>query len=212
MSAAPIQDTKTLVIQRPNVRTAVISIKGTAPYVQNAFDEGKAARMLATQTKPGSKSKKREARDVSAEFEAAQHRMTDGRRGIPAAAFRSALISACRVAGFVMTKAKLSVWVEPDGFDAGDGTPLVAIEGEPEVHQSHVRLESGVASIAIRPMWREWAADVRVRYDADQFSDEDVVNLMMRAGLQVGIGEGRNDSRKSHGMGWGSFEIIEMKE
>ena len=74
--------------------------------------------------------------------------------------------------------------------------------------QSAVRLASGVASIAIRPMWRTWSADVTVTYDTDQFVEEDIVNLMLRAGTQVGIGEGRPDSKKSHGMGWGTFRIV----
>ena len=57
-------------------------------------------------------------------------------------------------------------------------------------------------------MFREgWEADVRIRYDGDQFTASDVVNLLARAGLQVGIGEGRPDSKKSTGMGWGLFEI-----
>ena len=122
------------------------------------------------------------------------------------------MISACRVAGFQMTKAKLSVFVLPDGFDADDGTPLVRLYGEPEMHQCNVRLESGVASIAIRPMWRTWYAKLRVQWDADQFTLTDVSHLLMRAGMQVGIGEGRPDSKKSHGMGWGTFELGEVDE
>jgi hypothetical protein len=46
-----------------------------------------------------------------------------------------------------------------------------------------------------------------VVYDADQFTLEDVSNLLARAGMQVGIGEGRPDSKMSAGMGWGTFRI-----
>ena len=59
-----------------------------------------------------------------------------------------------------------------------------------------------------RPMWDSgWSATVRVTFDLDQFSLQDVGNLMMRVGRQVGIGEGRPDSRNSAGMGWGLFDI-----
>lgn len=34
-----------------------------------------------------------------------------------------------------------------------------------------------------------------------------MVNLLSRAGLQVGIGEGRPDSKKSAGMGYGLFTV-----
>ena len=48
---------------------------------------------------------------------------------------------------------------------------------------------------------------VRIRYDADMFAQEDIYNLMMRVGQQVGIGEGRPDSKNSAGMGWGLFDL-----
>jgi hypothetical protein len=72
-----------------------------------------------------------------------------------------------------------------------------------------VRNESGVADIRWRPMWEQWGAIVNVQWDEDQFSATDVLNLMLRAGLQVGIGEGRPYSPNSNGMGWGRFEVVE---
>jgi hypothetical protein len=58
-------------------------------------------------------------------------------------------------------------------------------------------------------MWRPgWEAKVRIRFDGDQFTLTDVTNLLMRVGLQVGIGEGRPDSKMSTGMGWGMFEVL----
>jgi len=58
-------------------------------------------------------------------------------------------------------------------------------------------------------MWDEgWEAQVRVRYDADQFTLEDLANLLARVGVQVGLGEGRPDSKSSAGMGWGTFMIV----
>ena len=53
----------------------------------------------------------------------------------------------------------------------------------------------------------DWKAKIRIRFDADQFSTQDITNLLARAGEQVGIGEGRPDSKNSAGMGWGCFRI-----
>ena len=108
-----------------------------------------------------------------------------------------------------MTRAKLSIFCEADGHDADDGTPLVKItKGKPRYHESLVRNASGVCDIRPRPMWAPgWQAKVRIRFDADQFEVDDMANLLMRAGQQVGIGEGRPDSKKSCGMGWGLFEV-----
>lgn len=198
-----------ITIAPPNISRAAFDVYGTAPYVQNKFSGTKMQQMLDAQMKTKATSRKaKDPRDPDADYEGAIHRTPDGKYGIPAPAFRSAMISACRVAGFQMTKAKLSVFVEADDFDVDDGTGLVFIKGKPEMAKHPVRLESGVASIAIRPMWREWSARVVIRWDADQFSQSDVANLLERAGQQVGVGEGRPDSKKSHGMGWGTFTLI----
>jgi hypothetical protein len=75
-----------------------------------------------------------------------------------------------------------------------------------------VRNKSGVADLRVRPMWREWHVRLTVRYDADQFTESDVVNLFHRAGLQVGIGEGRPFSKESNGLGYGTFTLASSEE
>src|SRR5215467_10455630 len=180
-------------ISKPKLRTAVINIEGISPYVQHAFSEKQRKQMEETQ-RAGQQAKGKKVRipkDFDAIYEAAKHYSQAGWVGIPAPAFRNACIDACRLVGFVMTRAKLSIFVEADGIDRADGTPLVRIIGEPRIHEASVRNESGVADIRWRPMWEEWSAAPLVTWDEDQFSATDVINLMMRAGLQVGIGEGR---------------------
>lgn len=202
---------KTITIAPPNFQTATFTIQGTAPYVQNKFSR-KAKEMMRRTQEGGSttrKGTKREGKNFQETYEQAMHVSRDGWIGIPAPSFRNAMISACRVVGFKMTLAKLSLFVAADGFDADDGTPLVRIiEGEPRVHEGMVRNATGVADIRWRPMWEHWKAEVRVKYDADQFTLQDVTNLLSRVGAQVGIGEGRPDSKNSAGMGWGTFEIV----
>lgn len=203
------QEDKRVQISPPNIQVAEFRIVGTAPYVQNKFSH-KAKQTIRATHEAGSTArskKKREARDFEADYEAAQHRSKEGWLGIPAPAFRNALIDACRLVGFKMTHAKLAVWADKDGIDPEDGTPLVRIEGEPEMHVGTVRNQSGVVDLRARPMWKEWAATLRLHYDADQFSLLDITNLLHRVGLQVGIGEGRPNSKSSNGMGWGTFEI-----
>lgn len=199
----------TVQIKAPNIQRAAFALVGTAPYVQARFSakamQAMREKMLAGST--ASSKKKREARDFDDDYRQAMHVSAEGWYGIPAGAFRQAMISACRLVGFKMTLAKLSVFVEADGFDAVDGVPLVKIEGTPARLDMAVRNATGVADIRVRPIWREWSADLRVNYDADQFTLEDVTNLMRRVGMQVGIGEGRPDSRESAGLGWGTFDL-----
>lgn len=204
-------DKQSIQIAAPRLRVAEFSIIGTAPYVQLRFSE-KAMNAMSDKMKAGgqAKGKKvREKRDFNDDFIAAQHVSTEGWRGIPAGAFRNGMISACRLVGFKMTLAKLSVFVMADGFDKVDGVPLVRIEGEPEPNTMAVRNATGVADLRCRPMWRDWSCKLRVQYDEDQFSLTDVSNLLSRVGQQVGIGEGRPDSRMSAGLGWGLFRLSE---
>ena len=204
--------TVTAVISAPNIQEGIFTIIGESPYVQHKFAQKARATILAKQV-AGSQSnskKTREPRDIDADYKAAMHVSEEGWMGIPAPAFRNAMIDACRLVGFKMTYAKLSIFVRADGFDVDDGTPLVRIRnGEPEKHEASVRLASGVTTVVHRPMWREWELQVRVRWDADQFSVTDVSNLLQRAGQQVGIGEGRYSSPQSNGLGWGVFGVAE---
>lgn len=205
-------ETITALIAPAKMAIADFLIEGTSPYVQHAFSAKARAQIRATQ-EAGSTSrarKVREPKDFQQVYEDAMHRSTGGWPGIPAASFRNAMISACRAAGFVMTRAKLAVFVEADGYDA-NGTALVKItQGEPHYHESYARNETGVVDLRARPMWDAgWQAIVRVRFDASMLSATDVANLLARAGLQVGVGEGRPDSPNSNGLGWGLFTLVQ---
>lgn len=206
-----------VVIPAPNFKTAEFFIRGTAPLVIHKFS-AKAIKMIRDKQELGSvakKGSKREPKNFTDVFNGARHISIDGWDGIPASAFRCAMISACRLVNFKMTLAKLSVFVEADGFDATEGTPLVKIIGDaPEQFESMVRIGIGgsTTDISVRPMYRKWGARLRIRYDGDQFSHADVANLLLRCGLQIGICEGRPDSKSSAGMGWGVFEIVNSEK
>ena len=207
---APTKTAETVAVSAPNFQTAHFRIKGATPYMQARFGEKAMQAMRSTQA-TGSTARKRpprKARDFDRDFQEAQHRSKEGWVGIPAPAFRNACIDACRMVGFEMTRAKMSIFIEPDGFDAVDVTPLVRLDApEPERTEMVTRNATGVADIRVRPLWREWGADLRVQFDADQFTLADVANLLTRAGRQVGIGEGRPFSKKSAGLDFGRFSV-----
>ena len=196
-------------ISAPKLVNSVFHIQGTAPYVQLRFSE-KAMNAMREKMELGSqaaKKKAKTARDFDEDFRQALHVSDEGWNGIPASAFRNAMISACRLVGFKMTLAKLSVFIIPDGFDKVDGVPLIKISGKPESHIMHARNATGVCDLRVRAKYWPWSAKVHVQYDQDQFSATDAANLMARVGAQVGIGEGRPDSKASAGMGWGTFKL-----
>jgi len=197
-------------ITPPNFQHLAINLRGTTPLVINRFS-AKAMESIRRTQESGSTArsrKTRESKDFDALFEGAKHISDEGWEGIHAAAFRNGAISACRACGFKMTHAKIAFMVMQDGFDRVDGAPLVRLtEGAAEQWVAPVRNKTGVVDLRCRPMYREWAATLRIRYDAGMLTADDVVNLISRVGLQVGIGEGRPDSKDSAGIGFGLFEI-----
>jgi hypothetical protein len=202
-----------VVIKAPNLQTAKVLIRGTSPIVTNAFPQKARNAIMETQMagSQSRKGKKRDPKNFDEVYEGACHYSRQGWLGFSASAIRAASISACRLVGFKMTLAKLSIFVVADGFDRVDGTPLVKItKGKPIKHYMHARPELGGIDIRVRPQWEEgWEAVLTMRWDADQFSANDVINLLMRVGQQIGVGEGRYDSKKSAGLGWGCFEVIQ---
>lgn len=209
--------TETVVITPPKMRIAKLTIRGTAPLVQSRFtgDQIEAIRSKHEQgSTTGKNLPRRQARDFQSEFLTSMYRNEKGRYGINAAGVRNGAIGMCRLCNFKMTHAKLSIFVMHDFIDPRDGTPLVEIlspdlkpASDPEMIINHVKNDKGETQLRTRAMWSEWAMRLRIRFDADQFSTTDLFNLMWRLGIQGGFGEGRPNSKKSAGRGWGTFSV-----
>jgi hypothetical protein len=199
-----------LVISPPNFQSAKVKIIGTAPLVMNKMSSENRRKMMDAQM-AGSRTKKgvkRDPKDFDAVYKGAMHISEQGWYGIPASALRAAMVDACRLVGFKMTIAKLSVFVEADGLDKDDGQPLVKLTVGKPVRKDHaVKLANGSTDILSRPFFNPWAAEPTLTWDGDQFSAGDVVNLLARVGGQVGVGAGRPNSKNSTGMGWGTFKV-----
>lgn len=200
----------TVTIKAPNFQTAVFKIKGTAPLVIHRFSAKTKEQMrLKMETGKAAGSRKdREAKSTDSLYEDSRYRSVEGWDGFNAAAIRLAMIDACRLVGFKMNYAKMSVFVDKDGVDATEPQiPLVRIIGTPRKQEDVARVETGQPYVTVRAAYHDWSAEVRIKWDADQFTLQDVSNLLSRAGMQVGIGEGRPYSKNSAGMGWGTFEL-----
>lgn len=201
---------KIVTIKAPNFQKAVFELVGTAPLVIHRFSaKTKNEMKLKMETgKAASSKKNREPKSTDESYQEARYISKEGWDGIHAGAFRNALISACRLVGFKMTLAKLSLFVLADGWDAKEPQiPLVRIYGKSVKQEDMARVETGQPYVTVRAAYHDWKVKLNIRWDADQFTVEDVTNLLMRVGMQVGLCEGRPDSKKSAGMGWGLFEV-----
>lgn len=210
----PAATAETLAVTPPNFGLVDLNIEGTSLLVMNRFPSKARDQMIAKHVEGGNAGKnrkKQDARDFEAEAYDASHRFAgDKGYGIPAGAFRNALVRAATFAGLKMTALKGAVFIEADGH-ADDGVGLVKIESKtkPEMRIDMVKQQTTTtprARMAFKPGWR---CKVRIQFDRDQLSPQDVVNLLSRAGVQVGILEGRPFSSMSAGQGWGTFKVLE---
>jgi ribosomal protein S17 len=205
----------TATIPPPNFAVAEFAVTGTSPLVIHRFSAKTKEQMKQKMEtgKAASSRKNREAKATDDLYEEARYRSVDGWDGFHAASIRNAMISACRLVGFKMTLAKLSIFVLEDGRDATEPQiPLIRILGKPTKQEDMARVETGQPYVTVRAAYHDWKAKIRIRFDRDQFTVQDVSNLMARVGQQVGIGEGRPDSKNSAGMGWGLFQVAEVAE
>ncbi len=179
-------------IPRPDFRVARFQIVGTAPLVEHAFGEKARKQMLAGQMGGAVKGSERPPRDPQAEFETAIHRHPEGGYGFPAAGFRLAMISACRmVEGLAMTKATQL-------FRCVDR--MVKLEcGDPEMDERVARLDNGVAYVVFRPLFWPWGCKLDIRFLATSMTEQDLANLLLYAGEGVGIGEMRPEKKGDYG-------------
>lgn len=212
------QPRRALSITPPNLQLAKFKIIGETPLVINKFSDRVLEDMANKQAlgNVAAKKTKRDPKDFDRCCYEATHISAEGWEGIPASAFRTGMIDACRLVGFPMTKAKCSIFVIADGYEVSrfNRQPLIKItKGKPERFDSAVRNETGVADIRPRPTWAPgWEAEVMIRYDADQFSEVEVLNLLARMGAQIGVGAGRPFSKDSAGCGWGTFRVATASE
>lgn len=202
---------KNLVIKAPAFQVAEFEIIGTVPLVIHRFSAKTKQEMKHKMEtgKAASSRKNREAKNTDDLFQEARYISKEGWDGFQAGAIRSAMISACRLVGFKMTLAKLSLFVINDGWDAKEPQiPLIRIYGKAEKQEDIARVETGQPYVTVRAAFYSWKSKLKIRWDADQFTFEDIYNLLIRVGMQVGLCEGRPDSKKSVGMGWGLFDVI----
>ena len=98
------------------------------------------------------------------------------------------------------TTPKAKAYIEQTFTQATD---LIEVVGDPRMRMDMVRIGmQKTPDVRFRPEFVEWSATLRIEYNTDVLTEEIIGNLLYRAGLTVGIGEGRAD------LGWGRFEIV----
>jgi len=187
-----------LKVQPIKTKRLRFGIRGTSPMMQHAWSEKGLAMMRMTAQERKKVVKK--ARDPEAEAESAMYRTEDGQPAIPIMAFKAALISAAhKDLGIEKTLVKKSLFFPCS--DANKCVPMIA--DEPVCREDIVRVGMNQTDLRYRPEFNNWRAVIECEIDEESLTQQDLVNLVNRAGFGVGIGEYRPEK----GGEFGRFEI-----
>lgn len=181
---------ETITLPALNLQTIRLRLVGDSPLICHAWSEKAKREMLDKQMKKAKQAK--EAKDPRADFEQSLYPHPDGGFGFPAVAFKNAAVDACSsIAGVTKVEARGAFHIIGD---------LVKIEGTPSPREDMVRIGMGTADIRYRGEFKQWSADIALRYNASVLSAEQIANLFNTAGFAVGVGEWRPQRDGSFGM------------
>lgn len=197
------QDSGTIELTRLADVSMPVLIEGKTPLIPHRWSE-KAKRMMPGHPERSLAKVEKGVRQREEEAEACLYRLEDGRTGMPATAFKAAMVAACRFFEKPsMTEGKLLFYVEGEGAEQ-----LVPVEGPLTLREDTPRNATGVADLRYRYAIFPWKAVVKVRFVPTRISPSSVVNLLDAAG-RVGIGDWRPSSPKSASGTFGQWGVVE---
>lgn len=206
-----------LLIPKLNAKLMEVKIHGITPLICRAWDD-KTKQQLADKAKGEKKAKSRDNVVPAEVFNAARYISTEGWDGVPASAFKAALVDAVACLDipkteFSMTLAKKSFFIMADGIDKAGGADLVRIYSDkPEMLERMLRTTTGMPYMSYRPLYRDWYAILRVEYNATRIDPQGVLNLLANAGYYVGVGEHRPSAPESKTGSSGRWEVMDPTE
>lgn len=191
-----------IVIPEIELRTMKIKVVGDSPLITHKWSEKAKRMMLDKQMKKASKGK--DAKDPWMDFcealywldgmpeEPTEEDIANGRFGFPACAFKAAAVDA----GYQQEVLAKKTTARGAFHIIGD---MVEIKGTPEMREDMVRIGMGTADIRYRPEFKEWSAELVIRYNPNVMSAEQIINLINLGGFANGIGEWRPSKDGSFG-------------
>lgn len=184
-------------LPRLNVKRIQLTLIGDSSLIVHRWSDKARGMMLAKQMKQAKQAK--EAKSPEVDFQESLYLLPPEAQwgqqtgyGFPAVAFKAAAVDACsHVDGITKVEARGAFHIEGE---------MVEIEGEPTPREDMVRIGMGTADIRYRGEFKTWRATLRVRYNANVLSPEQIVNLFNVAGFGIGVGEWRPQRDGSFGM------------
>ena len=172
-----------------NQKRIKFRIKGMAPLIMHAWS-AKGREQLAMTAQERKKVPKVARNPEQSAHDATYWIESDGGLvvGFPLLAFKASLITAChKDLGLEKTMFRKSFFLPSTSGN------LVQLEytGEPVIREDIVRVGMSQTDIRYRPMFEDWGVQIEAITDADNLTEQDIVNLVTRAGFGVGVCEWR---------------------
>ena len=189
-----------IVIPEPNYELLEVTVRGLegSSLVVNRFSE-KTKEQLKERDQ--NKKKVHEKRDPHQEVLDALYTIPGEKKsyGIPASGFKKAMV---QVAKDLPGKEINGALIQRQIFVFADVGRLVRIKSKSgwEMREDMVRINGKTPMIRYRPEFEDWEAKLRIRFDADVFDAQSVLNLLSRAGFGIGWGEMRPEKGYECGM------------
>jgi len=197
-----------------NSQTITLHIVGDTPLIMHAWSE-KAKRMMLEAQMGLSKGKKKEYKNPVEDFidsmywiegkpteyteEAFNEAIANGARfGFPVTGFKQSAISSAYRMGWSKNKVSL----QGEFFFEADENGLIEIKSDaPIMREDMVKVGMGTADLRYRGEFRNWSADIVMRYNANgSYSLENIINMINAGGYVCGVGEWRPEKSGQNGM------------
>lgn len=185
-----------ILIKAPNFQTVNLKAVGLTPLIQNKMKETVIKEM--EEVRSGKKTKVNAARtaiDPKKEYLKSAYEQDDGTFGFPASAFKQCAVRAAKAVGLPMTDARTLFFVLPT---APDGECVQLKSKKPILRKDPVNVKTG-KDLRFRPEFRNWSADLLIRFDADRITPDQIANLLNHGGQTVGVGEWRPEKNGTFG-------------
>jgi len=174
---------KTQAIGIPPIKVGGVELKlvGDSPLICHRWSEKAKKEMLDKQMKKAKTA--RAAKNPQQDYKDSLYPYPGGGFGFPVIAFKAAAVNAATfVDGAKKTEMRGSFHIDGE---------LVKVEGKPTMREDMVRVGMGVADLRYRGEFKKWSVKLKVRFNANAISAEQIVNLFQNAGFSVGVGEWR---------------------
>ena len=200
------EDEDVVQIQSPNYKVMEIPIIGLSPYIPHRLSS-ESMQTIEDKVTGNARGKNKKVRNFDEEYERCFYRDEDGDYAIPGVAFKRAITDEGANQYSLGNKDISKKMIARNIHILGSFCKLKYDKVRRRVDYPRQGGATGAPDIRHRPEFIGWKTKITVRYDADNFTKEAILNLIQRAGMTIGVGDWRPGSPKSPGGSYGMWEI-----